>query len=341
MKPVLDLATTRVLVTGGTGFLGRAILEKLLARGVEAHSLARSDAPELRQLGVQTHRGSVEDPATVRAAVARADIVIHTAAKAGVWGDPAAFRAINLAGTRNVVEACRQEGIRRLVHCSTPSVVFGGEDLEGVDESTPYPAHFESAYPETKASAERHVLAAAGPDLATVSLRPHLIWGPRDPHFVPRIVGRSRAGRLRMVGDGRNLVDTIYIDNAADAHLLAAERLEPGAPISGRAYFLSQGEPIAVGTMINHLLEAAGEPPWTRSVPAGLAHAGGAVLEGIYRLLRLPGEPLVTRFLARELSRSHWFDIGAARRDLEYAPAITTGEGLERLRDWLRENPVP
>lgn len=341
MKPAWDLTGKRILVTGGNGFLGRSIVEKLLQRDTCVRSLARSDAPELRALGVETHRGSLEDLALVRRAVEGMDAVIHTAAKAGVWGDPAEFRSINQTGTENILHACRTTGVRRLVYCSTPSVVFDGADLEGVDESTPYPEHYESAYPETKAMAEKRVLSAAGPDLGTVSLRPHLIWGPRDPHFIPRIVGRSRSGRLRMVGDGTNLVDTVYVDNAADAHLLATERLEPGSAISGKSYFVSQGEPIAVGTMINHLLEAAGEPPWTRSVPPTLAYAGGALLETLYRVLRRRDEPMVTRFLARELSTAHWFDIGAARRDLQYEPAVDLPEGLERLRAWLAENPVP
>ena len=292
-------------------------------------------------MGVETFRGSIEDPAAVRSAVHGSDLVIHTAAKAGVWGDPAEFRSINLDGTRNVLLACRETGVARLVYTSTPSVVFGGADLEGVDESAGYADHFESDYPETKARAEQLVLAAAAPDFATVSLRPHLIWGPGDPHFIPRIVERSRAGRLRMVGHGQNLIDTIYIDNAADAHLLAAERLAPDSPISGRAYFLSQGEPVAMGTMIDHLLTAAGEPPLRRSVPAGLAYAAGAVLEVVYRALDLSGEPMVTRFLSRELSRAHWFNIEAARRDLEYDPLVSIDEGLQRLGEWLRENPVP
>ena len=341
MKPVWDLAGSHILVTGGNGFLGRSIVEKLLARGATVRSLARSDTPELRTLGVETHRGSLEDADVVRQAVSGVDAVIHTAAKAGVWGDPEEFRRINLLGTENIVAACAAEKVRRLVYCSTPSVVFGGESLEGVDEAVPYPTDFESAYPETKAAAEQHVRGAADADLATVSLRPHLIWGPRDPHFIPRIVGRARAGRLRMVGDGTNLVDTIYVDNAADAHLLAAERLEPGCEISGKVYFLSQGDPVPVGTMINHLLEAAGESPWTRSVPPGLAYAGGALLEAVYRGLGIQTEPMVTRFLARELSTAHWFDISAARRDLEYEPAVSIEEGLDELRGWLRENPVP
>jgi nucleoside-diphosphate-sugar epimerase len=331
----------RVLVTGGNGFLGRAIVDRLRARDVRVRSLARSDSPELREIGVETCRGSVEDIGVVEDACGGADLVIHVAAKAGFWGPYEEFHRINYLGTKNVVEACRRVGVRRLIYTSTPSVVFGGSDLEGVDESVPYPDHYESAYLETKALAERYVLAANGTDLATVSLRPHLIWGPDDPHFVPRIVGRARAGRLRMVGDGKNLVDTIYVDNAADAHLLAAERLDPGSEIAGKSYFLSQGEPVAVGEMIDGLLRAAGEPPLSRSVPAPVAYAAGAALELVYRGLRLRGEPFVTRFLARELSTAHWFDISAARRDLDYAPAVGIDEGLRRLTEWLALHPVP
>jgi nucleoside-diphosphate-sugar epimerase len=214
-------------------------------------------------------------------------------------------------------------------------VVFDGKDVEGGDESLPYPAHYEACYPQTKAQAERLVLAANSPSLATVSLRPHLIWGPGDNHLVPRIVAKARSGRLRRIGNRPCLVDTVYVDNAARAHLLAADRLAPGSQVAGRAYFISNGEPVPLWDMVNRILIAAGLPPVTRSISPGLAYAAGAICEGLWMLLPLPGEPPMTRFVARELATAHWFNIDAARRDLGYAPEVSLAEGLVMLGKWL------
>ncbi|MGH7895585.1 MAG: NAD-dependent epimerase/dehydratase family protein, partial [Candidatus Binatia bacterium] len=310
-------ATTPVLVTGGSGFLGRAIVERLLARAVPVASFARGAYPELEARGVRTFRGDLADAEAVRRACAGRAVVFHVAAKAGVWGPRDEFHRANVLGTRHVIDACRAAGVGRLVYTSTPSVVFAGRNLCGVDERAPYPDRYESAYPETKAIAERLVLDANGRELTTVSLRPHLVWGPGDPHFVPRITARARAGRLRIVGDGTNLVDTIFVDDAAEAHVHAAERLAPGGPLAGRAYFLSAGSPVPLWAMVNHLLAAAGLPPVERRIPAPVVYAAGVVLESLHRALGLRGEPLMTRFLARELATTHWFDTSAARRDLE------------------------
>jgi nucleoside-diphosphate-sugar epimerase len=323
------------LVTGGGGFLGGAIVRRLCARGDSVRSLARGDYPELSDIGVEAVRGDLTDPRALKRAVAGCDVVFHVAAKAGIWGLPAEFERTNVEGTRCVVDACRAHGVRRLVFTSSPSVVFDGHDMEGVDESVPYPSHYEAQYPATKARAEQLVLGASGSELATVALRPHLIWGPGDPHLVPRIIARGKAGRLRRIGQGNPLVDSTYIDNAASAHVLAADRLCPGATIAGRAYFLSQGEPWRLWDLVNAILRAACVPPVTRSIPRMVALAAGSFLELSYGALRIAREPAMTRFLARELSTAHWFDIGAARRDLAYEPVITMEEGLRRLEEWL------
>jgi nucleoside-diphosphate-sugar epimerase len=240
-----------------------------------------------------------------------------------------------------VIAACRRRGAGRLVFTSSPSVVGAGHAIEGGDESLPYPPHYPAHYPRTKAAAERLVLAANGPGLATVALRPHLIWGPGDNHLIPRLLARAKAGQLRQVGDGSNRVDVTYIDNAAAAHVLAADRLAPGAPAAGRAYFISQGEPVLLWLFVNRVLALAGLPPVRRRVPAGVASAAGAVLEAAYGLLGRHDEPRMTRFVAQQLSTSHWFDLTAARRDLGYEPAVSTGEGLRRLGEWLREGARP
>ncbi len=327
--------TTRALVTGAGGFLGGAVARRLLERGWAVRSLARGGYPGLEAAGVECLRGDLADAEAVDRAVRGCDLVFHVAAKAGAWGPERDYHAANVLGTRHVLDACRRHGVGRLVHTSSPSVVHAGSDIRGGDESLPYAGGYDAPYPRTKAIAEREVLAADGPDLATVAVRPHLIWGPGDTQLVPRIVARARAGRLRLVGDGSNLVDSVYIDNAAEAHLLAADRLSPGSAGAGRAYFITNGEPLPVRDLINGIVTAAGLPPVRRSIPAGAAVAVGAVLEAVHRLARSEVEPMMTRFLARHLSTDHWFDISAARRDLGYEPSVSLEEGFRRLRAWF------
>jgi nucleoside-diphosphate-sugar epimerase len=321
----------KVLVTGGGGFLGGAIARALVARGDAVRSLARSDYPALRVLGIETVRGDVADSQAVLRAAEGCDAVIHTAAKAGVWGSFSDYYRANVEGTSNVIAACRASQITRLVHTSSPSVVFDGKDMEGVDESVPYATHFEAAYPATKAEAERLALAANGPELAVTALRPHLIWGPDDNHLVPRILARARAGRLRRIGRVDKLIDATYVDNAAAAHVLALDRLAPGKVPAGRVYFISQGEPMPLWNLVNGILCAGGLPPVQRSVPAWAARLAGAGFERVYSSFGLATEPPMTRFVARELATAHWFNLDAARRDLDYSPHIDTAEGLRRL----------
>jgi nucleoside-diphosphate-sugar epimerase len=325
----------KALVTGGGGFLGKAIAGRLLERGDEVRSFSRSEHPALTLMGVEPCRGQLNDAAAVLRAVEGCDIVFHVAAKAGVWGPYEEYYQANVVGTRHVIDACRQCGVKRLVYTSSPSVVFDGTDMEGVDESVPYPKHFDSYYPQTKSEAEQLVLKANGSHLATVALRPHLIWGPEDNHLVPRILERGAKGMLLRIGRRECLVDTIYIDNAALAHLQAADHLDIGSAVAGKAYFLSQGEPRPIWDVVNSILDAGGLPPVTRCISPRLACSVGAILETIYRILGLSGEPRMTRFVARELSTAHWFDLSAARRDFGYQPVVSFDEGIALLRDWL------
>lgn len=325
-----------VLVTGGGGFLGKALVRRLVRPGKRVRSFSRGFYPELASLGVEQIRGDIADPAAVEAAVSGIDVVFHTAARPGVWGNYESYFAPNVLGTRNIISACLNNNIRALIHTSSPSVVFDGRDMEGVDESAPYPGRFSAHYPETKAIAEKEVRAACKQGLRAVILRPHLIWGPEDNHLVPRILARGR--RLARIGDGGNRVDTIYIDNAADAHLLAAGRLLENPGLSGRVYFISQGAPIPLWEMVDAILSAGGLPPVRRMVSRRKAVWLGASLETLYKCLNLRGEPPMTRFLAEELSTAHWFDITAARKDLGYDPRISTEEGLARLSAWLKKN---
>lgn len=325
----------KALVTGGGGFLGGVIVRMLRERGDEVKSFSRGAHPSLSQLGVEQIRGDLAKRDQLIKAAEGCDIIFHVAAKAGIWGGYDDFYNANVTGTVNVLAACRANDISRLVYTGSPSVVFDGNDLEGGDESLPYPLHYEAHYPQTKAMAEQIVLDADSSSLATVSLRPHLIWGPGDNHLVPRIIAKARAGKLRRIGTKPCLVDTVYVDNAAQAHLLAADRLEPGGSVAGKSYFITNDEPLPLWEMVNHILAAAGLPPETRSIPPQLAYTAGAICEGLWNLLRLSGEPPMTRFVAKELSTAHWFNINAARSDLGYAPQISIAEGLRHLRQWL------
>ena len=326
----------KILVTGGGGFLGKTIVRQLLARGDTVRSLARTPQVALAAAGVECLQGDIAEAGTARQACAGVDAVFHTAARAGVWGREAEFFAVNVVGAQNVLCACRANGVRFLVHTSTPSVVYSGEAFAGADEALPLTRSCPCAYSTTKAEAERRVLAASGTALLTVALRPHLIWGAGDPHLVPRVVQQARAGKLFVVGEGKNRVDLTHVENAARAHLLALDALRgigprPADAIAGRAYFISDGEPVALWGWINALLVRLGIAPVTRRVPYGLARLGGGLAEFLWHALPLRGEPPLTRFVAAELALDHWFDIGAARLDLGYAPDENTAASLDAL----------
>ena len=327
----------KALVTGGGGFLGGAIVRRLVEGGWRVRTLQRGHYPRLEELGAEQVRGDIADTDTVSRAVEGTDIVFHVAAKVEPWGPYPPFHRTNVVGTDNVLEAVRRHEVPKLVYTSTPSVVHSGGDLAGIDESAPYPEEFEAAYPQTKAIAEMAVLAANDDTLSTIALRPRLIWGPEDTNLVPQLVARARAGQLRLVGDGSNLVDTAYIDNVVDAHMLAGDRLAPGAPCAGRPYFISNGEPWPMKEIINGILGAAGLPPEDRSVPLGVALVAGAVFENLFKIFPSQSGPRMTRFVARNFATAHWFDISAARRDLGYEPKVSIEEGLVRLKRWFEE----
>lgn len=327
----------KALVTGGGGFLGRAIVERLLAAGHGASVLGRSGYPELTASGVRCVRADVADRDAVMEAVRGHDVVFHAAAKAGVWGELALFERCNVAGTENVIAACLAHGVSRLVYTSSPSVVFDGRDHESAANDLPYPEHYECHYPETKAVAERLVLAANGARLSTVSLRPHLIYGPRDPHLLPRVIEKARRRRLVIVGGGRNLVSLTYVDNAAAAHLQAAAALGQGTAFAGKAYFVNDPEPVRLWEWLNRLLDRLGLPRADRRVPLGFARAAGALLERLWAVVSLPGEPPMTRFVASQLALSHSYSLRPAQEAFGYAPPVTGEQAFERTVLWWRE----
>jgi nucleoside-diphosphate-sugar epimerase len=320
------------MVTGGGGFLGSKIVSMLIVEGCSVRSFSRNEYPELKALGVVCHKGDLADRQAVSDALRDTDVVFHVAAKAGIWGDYSEYYASNVTGTRNVIEACLRNGVAKLVYTSTPSVAFGGRDVRNANEEEPLPKKYLAPYLTTKAAAERLVTQANCSTLATVTLRPHLIWGPGDTQLFPRIAKRRLANRLMLVGSGDNLVDSTFVDNAARAHLDAAKRLKSGSPVAGRAYFISQGDPRPVRFLINALLDAAGLPPVKRSIPLPVAYVLACFLEAGYRTFHVANEPPVTRLSVLEMGRDHYFDISAARRDLGYHPAVSMEEGLERMR---------
>ena len=319
----------KILVTGGGGFVGGYVIERLLARGYAVRSIGRSPQPELAAKGVEVVCADLTDKAAVSAACEGVDAVFHVAARAGVWGSWESYYQPNVIGTRNVVAACREQGVGRLIYTSTPSVVFNREPISGGDETLPYGKNWLCHYAHTKAIAERETLAANSESLKIVALRPHLIFGPGDPHLLPRVIESVRAGRLKIVGDGRSRVDVSYVGNVADAHLDAFDALESGKG-AGQAYFISQGEPVELWPWVNSILEGLGHAPLTKRIPLPVAYAVGAVCEGLWKLLGRRSDPPITRFVAVELAKDHYFDISASRRDLGYEPKVQMQEALER-----------
>lgn len=328
----------KILVTGGGGFVGGYIVERLLARGYAVRSIGRSPQPELVAKGVEVVCGDLTDETAVSAACEGVDAVFHVAARAGVWGSWESFYGPNVIGTRNVLSACRKWQVKRLVYTSTPSVVFNGDSIRGGDESLPYGKNWLCHYAETKALAEQEALAANSEKLQVVALRPHLIFGPGDSHLLPRVVESVKAGRLRIVGDGSAKVDVSYVGNVADAHLDAFDALERGKG-AGQAYFISQGEPVDLWPWLNSILEGLGQPPLTQKIPLPLAYGIGALCEGVWKVLRRRTDPPITRFVAVELAKDHYFDISKAQHVLGYRPRVPMNEALKlTIQDLIRRH---
>ncbi|MCC6408857.1 MAG: NAD-dependent epimerase/dehydratase family protein [Planctomycetes bacterium] len=329
----------KALVTGGGGFLGRAIVAELLARGAEVRVLGRKPQPDLEARGVRVIQADLTQKDVVRAAAKGVDVVFHCAALAGVWGPRREYERVNVDGTRVVVAAAQAERVRRFVHTSSPSVCFDGSDHVRAQNDLPYPKRYLAEYPRTKAIAERDVLYAnARYGLTTVALRPHLIYGPGDPHLLPRLVARAREAKLVRVGDGTNEVTLSFVENAALAHVLAAETLEPGAPHAGRAYFVGDAEPVKLWPWIDALLARLALPSVERGVSKRAAYALGAAAELAWRALGRAGEPPLTRFVAAQLASSHSYDMEPAARDFGYRPRVGPEEALERTVAWLKSS---
>lgn len=328
----------KILVTGGSGFLGQKLCAGLKARGFEVVSFNRGHYPALDALGVAQVQGDLASREAVIAAAQGCAAIFHNAAKAGAWGSYESYHLANVVGSENVLAACRAHGIGRLVYTSTPSVTHRATHpvAGGTAEDVPYGENLKAPYAATKQIAEKMLLAANSARLATVALRPRLIWGVGDNHLLPNLVKRARAGRLALVGDGQNRIDTTYIDNAAEAHFAAFDALAPGSACAGKAYFISNGEPWTLEATLNALLAAAGAPPVTRKIPFRLAYAAGFLAEKLLPLLAPRREPPMTRFLAEQLATTHWYSMAPAQRDFGYVPKVSMQEGLARLAAALR-----
>ncbi len=333
MSASFPISSASVLVTGASGFVGGSIANRLLDHGRKVRVICRTPVPGLQARGAEWVRTDLGDSGAVRAACQGMETVFHVGAKVGVWGRYEEFRSVNVGGTQAVINGCRDFEVPRLVFTSSPSVVFNGLDLADANEELPYGNDIPACYAATKAVAESAVLKADDHEgLRTTALRPHLVWGPGDTNLIPRVIERARKGRLRIVGSGRNRVDLTYIDNVVDAHLLAEQTLaERPDSAGGRAYFITNGEPVELWTWINDLLGRLGIPRIEKKISLGAARRLGVGCECLWSALRLRGEPPMTRFVASELAKDHWFSIERAERDLRYLPRVSMDDGLERF----------
>ena len=328
----------RVVVLGGSGFVGRALVQRLVGDGIETAVVARNAFPEAEPLDVRFLSGDIGDADFLKNSLAGYDTVIHLASKSGIWGDKKEYYTTNVVGTKNVLDACRANKIAALVYASTPGVVYQKDDLCGVNERTPYAPNFLCDYVRSKALAEQMVLEANSDSLKTIALRTHLVWGPGNTNLIPRLLGQARCRKLKRVGDGHNLVDVTYIDNAVDAFILAAKNLHGTTSGAGKPYFISQGEPVNLWNWLNKFFRRLDIPIVEESIPFQKAYLMGMLMEKAFPLARIKREPCMTRFLAVQLAKSHWFSIENANRDLGYFPKVSTAEGINTILQWVNKN---
>jgi nucleoside-diphosphate-sugar epimerase len=339
-------------VTGASGFIGGKLAERLLADGRPVRVLSRRPLPHLEALGAEVILGDLDNVNAVRIGCAGVSTVFHVAGRVGVWGPSSDFYRVNVDGTRNVITACQQTQVPRLVYTSSPSVVYNGHDLAGVDESAPLCTLAPCAYPTSKAFAEREVLRASSELFRTVALRPHLVWGPGDKNVVPRVLAMAKLGRLKIIGTGKNRVDVTHIRNVVDAHLLAEAAMInsmcdlPNVEVyrrpnpAGKAYFITNDEPVSLWDWINELVRGVGLPEITKRLPLPMATLMAGAMEKAWTTFPLKGEPPMTRFVVKELATDHWFKIDAAKRDLNYRPTVSVAEGTAELIEHYRRGNV-
>lgn len=321
--------TTSAFVTGGSGFIGGALIRRLVADGCTVRALARSDASAgvVSERGAEAVRGDLDDGASMAAGAAGCEVAFHCAAHLGDWGSRADFERGNVQGTRNALAAARQAGVRRFVHVGTEAALLAGQPLVEADERAPLRFDSPALYSSTKARAEEAVIEANRNGLETVVVRPRFVWGRGDTTLLPAMTAMVRAGRFAWIAGGKHLTSTTHVDNVVHGLLLGAER---GAP--GGVYFVTDGEPVVFRDFVTRLLATQGVTPPDRSLPAPVASAVATVGETAWRLLPLPGRPPLTRLAVWLSALEATIDITRARTELGYAPVRTIDEGLEELR---------
>jgi nucleoside-diphosphate-sugar epimerase len=317
-----------VFVTGGSGFIGGRLVDRLVREGRSVRALARSDAAAERvaELGAEPVRGELSDRASLTAGAAGAEVAFHLAAHLGEWGDWDDFERGNVEGTRNALSACAEAGVRRFVHCGTEAALMAGDPLVRVDETAPLRPDSRAPYPATKAKAEQAVGEAARDGFETVVLRPRFVWGQGDTTLLPEMVDTVESGRFAWVGGGRNVTDTTHVDNVVEGLLLAVERGR-----SGESYFVTDGEPVVFREFVTELLRTQGVEPPNRSLPAWTAGPMARVCEAAWKVLPLPGAPPMTTFRSWLLTQECTIDISKARTELDYEPVVSQQQGLTEL----------
>lgn len=327
----------KALVTGATGFLGGALARRLHRMGWDVTATGRNleAGKRLEEAGLRFRPADLTDQGAIFNLCIGRDMVFHCGGLASFWGWYQDFYDANVTGTENIVAGCLQHGVSRLIHVSTPSIYFGEDDSRlNVREDAPLPEVPINDYVKTKLLAEASIDEAHEQGLPVVTVRPRALFGPGDRAILPRVIARLAQRRLPIIGDGENLTDLTYIENAVDALILCAEA-PPG--ILGKKYNITNGEPVKVWPMIHRLCDALGYPYPPRKVPVSAAYKVAATLENIARLLPNSPEPPLTRYTVSILSNSATLDIGAAKRDLGYVPRVTMDQGFERFVAWWKE----
>ena len=330
----------KVIVTGGMGFLGNSLVSKLLDCGYEVHAVGRTKEPKKEKLllGIQYHACDLANNFLDDKILKNTDLVVHTAAKAGVSGNYHDYYLANFTATKNLLDSCRSSGISRFIHTSTPSVVFTKNPIQNGNEILPYLSHSLSPYASTKAMAEKLVLQANNPPhLQTLALRPHLVWGKGDPHLLPRVIKRHKEGKLKIVGLGNNQVDLTHIVNVTHAHMLAIDAIMKNKELGGKPYFIGQEEPVVLWDWLNDLFSSLKLAPVTKKISFRIAYHIGWVMEMLWKLLSIGGDPPMTRFVASQLAHDHWFSSKNAKEDFGYSPILSMQEAMKETLPWLKK----
>ena len=328
----------KILVSGGTGFVGQAVTKQLLSLGHEVHTIGRNPASNDNEIKKQAHHIlDLTKDDLPKSILKDTEVFFHIAAKAGIWGPYSEFFNANVIATRKILKVCKDYGVPKLIYTSTPSVVFSEKPIKNGTESLPYGKNEFSPYAQTKSIAEQEVLEAHLPGkIQTIALRPHLIWGKGDPHLLPRVIQRHKAGKLKIIGDGTNQVDLTHIDNVAHAHICAFKTMLLDQNIGGKSYFISQNEPVYLWEWLNQLFQLLNLPPLSKSLKFKNAFLIGYGLESLWTLLRIKNDPPMTRFVACQLAHDHWFSIKSAQTDLGYEPIKKMNQAISETLPWLK-----